>query len=109
MSVYINMDIDILRPLKDMVQVYDAYIRVAPDGKCWLVIDDDDLDTLKEYPLVPVPSHGRLIDADALYEDCVLDNGYEVAATTTRINEYMQLKIDAAPTIIPAEESGDGR
>lgn len=51
-----------------------------------------------------LPMHGRLIDADVLYEDCALDNGYEVAATTTRINEYMQLKIDAAPTIIPAEE-----
>ena len=54
--------------------------------------------------IVPVPPHGRLIDADALYEDCALDHNYEVAATTTRINEYMQLKIDAAPTIIPAEE-----
>jgi hypothetical protein len=45
-----------------------------------------------------------LIDADALYEDCALDNRYEVAATTTRINEYMQLKIDSAPTVIEAEE-----
>lgn len=58
-------------------------------------------------PLVPVPPHRRLIDADALYEDCALDNRYEVAATTTRINEYMQLKIDAAPTIIPAEQKGE--
>lgn len=28
----------------------------------------------------------------------------EVMATATRINEYMQLKIDGAPTIIQAEE-----
>ncbi len=55
-------------------------------------------------PLVPVRQHGRLIDADALYEDCALDRGYEVMATTTRINEYMQLKIDGAPTIIQASE-----
>ena len=55
-------------------------------------------------PLIPVPPHGRLIDADALYEDCALDYNYDVAATTTRINEYMQLKIDAAHTIIPTEE-----
>ena len=54
-------------------------------------------------PLAPVPPHGRLIDADALYEDCALDHDYEVAATTTRINEYMQLKIDAALTVIEAE------
>lgn len=52
---------------------------------------------------IPVPPHGRLIDADELYEDCVLDNDYEVMATTTRINEYIQLKIDNAPTIIMAE------
>ena len=59
---------------------------------------------LDNCPLVPVPPHGRLIDADALYENCALDHGYEVMATTTRINEYMQLKIDRAPTIIPASE-----
>lgn len=52
---------------------------------------------------IPVPAHGRLIDADELYEDCALDHDYEVMATTTRINEYMQLKIDDAPTIISAE------
>ena len=55
-------------------------------------------------PLISVPEHGRLIDADALYEDCALDHNYEVAATTTCINEYMQIKIDDAPTIIQAEE-----
>ncbi len=53
---------------------------------------------------IAVQSHGRLIDADALYEDCALDHNYEIAATTTHINEYMQLKIDAAPTIIPTSE-----
>lgn len=56
------------------------------------------------YRAVHVPAHGRLIDANALYEDCALDRDYEVVATTTRINEYMQLKIDGSPTIIQAEE-----
>lgn len=55
---------------------------------------------------VPVPPHGRLIDADALYEMCVLDTNTDVMASTKRINEYMQLKIDDAPTIIEAEEAG---
>ncbi len=58
----------------------------------------------KKFEAVLVPPHGRLIDADALYEDCALDHSYEVAVTTTRVNEYMQLKIDSAPTVIPAEE-----
>ena len=49
---------------------------------------------------VPVPPHGRLIDADALREDW-LENGE---------NEYIYdtnailCSLDAAPTIIPAEE-----
>lgn len=58
-------------------------------------------------PLTPVPPHGDLIDRDALYEDCALDHDYQVIATTTRINEYMQLKIDNASTIIEAEEVYD--
>ena len=43
-------------------------------------------------PLVPVPAHGRLIDADAL----VRDNGIK------EIPEYYEVVCDA-PTIIPAE------
>lgn len=44
-------------------------------------------------PLVPVPPHGRLIDADAL----VRDNGIK------EIPEYHEVVL-AAPTIIPASE-----
>ena len=58
-------------------------------------------------PLVPIPPHGRLIDADALYESCALDTNIDVMASAKRINEYMQLKVDEAPTIIPAEEDTD--
>ena len=55
-----------------------------------------------ECPLIPIPAHGKLIDADALYESCALDTNIDVMASAKRINEYMQLKIDEAPTIIPA-------
>lgn len=55
------------------------------------------------YRAVPVPAHGRLIDANALYEDCILDRDDETMATATRFNEYMQFKIFGAPTIIEAE------
>lgn len=84
----------------------DGYWKCLVDGShadfggtCWP----------QNCPLVPVPPHERLIDADVLYEDCALDHDYDVMATTTRINEYMQLKIDGAPTIIPAEEEKDGQ
>ena len=54
-------------------------------------------------PLVPVPPHGRLIDADALKKTsypfpCAI--GVEYAVTLR--------SIDDAPTIIPAEEVDDG-
>ena len=48
---------------------------------------------LPNCPLVPVPPHGRLIDADAL----VRDNGIK------EIPEYYEVVRDA-PTIIEAEE-----
>ena len=48
-------------------------------------------------PLVPVPKHGRLIDADALDMNYlhIRDDGMKI---------YTQRAIDNAPTIIPAEE-----
>ena len=49
---------------------------------------------LDSCPLVPVPPHGRLIDADAL----VRDNGIK------EIPEYYEV-VCAAPTIIPAESN----
>ena len=45
-------------------------------------------------PLVPVPDHGRLIDADALKENWFLT---ELGNKVIEVQE-----IDAAPTIIPA-------
>ena len=54
----------------------------------------------RKCPLVPVPPHGRLIDADALLKGC------ERAATEYATREYAfsQSAIENAPTIIPAEE-----
>ena len=53
----------------------------------------------EDCPLIPVPPHGRLIDADAIHAD--IDEkrpgrSYEDAWALT--------VIDAAPTIIPAED-----
>ena len=48
-------------------------------------------------PLIPVPEHGRLIDADALDMNYlrIRDDGMKI---------YTQRAIDNAPTIIQAEE-----
>lgn len=49
---------------------------------------------LPDCPLVPVPDHGRLIDADALCEGRVSNDNVVICAK-------------AAPTIIPADKEGE--
>lgn len=50
-------------------------------------------------PLVPVPEHGRLIDANALTYVMGMDERFSVLEAM-----YLMGVIAAAPTIIPAEE-----
>ena len=53
-------------------------------------------DRRADCPLLEVPPHGRLIDADALKENwCVTELGNKVVEV---------IEIDGAPTIIPADE-----
>ena len=61
-------------------------------------------------PLVPVPAHGRLIDADALEEtdpllcDCIIaEDGFVEWSEWG----YSREQIRNAPTIIPASEEGE--
>lgn len=61
----------------------------------------------EDCPLVPVPPHGRLIDADAAKEflkpvDSIRD--YEPEWTWGELYESNCNAIDKLPTIIPAEE-----
>lgn len=54
---------------------------------------------------VPVPPHGRLIDADALksyMEECKGENAMDIYATG-----YARSFIDNAPTVIPADKDGE--
>lgn len=52
-------------------------------------------------PLIELPPHGRLIDADALKSD----GFYTIVCYTGKMPyEYTAMLIDDAPTIIPAEE-----
>lgn len=67
---------------------------------------DDDVEL--DCPLVPVPEHGRLIDADALkhsgVRDCIYV--YETGKVYVEIDDIVGA-IDAAPTIIPADEEAE--
>ena len=56
-------------------------------------------------PLVPVPPHGRLIDADAL--EYHADNVRDPMGRTEKT--VMWKKIEAAPTIIPADPAEEGK
>lgn len=56
-------------------------------------------------PLIEVPKHGRLIDADALKEKMKIITRTEVQEIVEfDINVY---KVDNAPTIIPADKDGE--
>ena len=86
------------------------------DYWAWYVYEEDDIDTDKpaNCPLIAIPDHGRLIDADALhklFEDQwhylqVLDwnENPTAEATQSGINWCINTMHDDAPTIIPAEE-----
>lgn len=68
-------------------------IKIYPNGK---VAIDMDLECKQIATAVPVPAHGRLIDADAL----VMENYKQYGA----IDDLALEVIKAAPTIIQAEE-----
>lgn len=68
-------------------------LRIYPKGNdCAFYVEqlDIDDDVLDKYWAVPVPPHGRLIDADALCEGRVANDNVVICAKT-------------APTIIEAE------
>lgn len=54
-------------------------------------------------PLIPVPKHGRLIDADALVQ-LFKEKAAEHGGIGGMMVALAAACIDAAPTIIPAEE-----
>ena len=91
---------------------------VYPNGKAMTV--QDDVDPWKELQAVPVPPHGRLIDADALTEttdgiwDCndlyfqpndkICDPNDCKGCKWRETMDCFRRMVRHAPTIIPAEE-----
>jgi hypothetical protein len=71
------------------------YIDIYPDGK---VAHDFDLSCKQIATAVSVPSHGRLIDADALLKD-VREHSESYFA-----EDFAHEWVDVAPTIIPASK-----
>lgn len=71
----------------------------------WYVYPEGDMDDSKSCncPLIPVPDHGRLIDADALLTDTT---NLHVAVVAGWL--YLRTStIEDAPTIIPADKEDE--
>lgn len=91
MSVYIKG--------MEMPKDCDALLHIRPDGRA-VLYPFNGTDEPHEFTAVPVPPHGRLIDADALLKKCEFvcdDDDVDVRAVRYSV-------IDDAPTIIEAEE-----
>lgn len=62
---------------------------------------DDETTRLDNCPLIEIPLHGRLIDADKLKEEFPHDEDWDYPVNT---NSYVVEIIDKSPTIIEKEE-----
>lgn len=83
---------------------YEAVIIVLDKSTAEIAIspEEGDIGYWKEYPLVPVPPHGRLIDGDAaegIYFTEEDENGKDFCDGILYAADW----ISEQPTIIPAE------
>lgn len=71
----------------------------------WYVYSEGDIDNSKpcNCPLISVPPHGRLIDADALNYNMLYKEDW-IAGTGVEAPAIWKKDVESAPTIIPAEE-----
>ena len=104
MSVYING--------MEMPKEKNMILVLSTDGSVWEVdelLDDGSNDRLIAHA-IPVPDHGRLIDADALMlkiQDYIEEYGWETDEHGWHNEKWCAMKetemaISDAPTIIPA-------
>lgn len=102
MGVYINME---------MPQKTYAHCMLIKDidGSAQLLVctkNSGEISEWESYDLVPVPPHGRLIDADALIDSFDPSDFWNPDAED---NCFAAIHVvNTAPTIIPAEEATDG-
>lgn len=58
-------------------------------------------------PLVPVPDHGRLVDADALSEEHRVRAHQGMSENSYSLHTIARAFVNDAPTILPGEEDRD--
>ena len=98
MGVYINMEMPTAHVL----------FCIHPDGKVFADLEGG----WREYKAIPVPPHGRLIDADALraeFQEPNEENGGWRNPDEALVHKTgVWAAIDTAPTIIPADPAEEG-
>ena len=86
----------------EMPKEYAVIIKIYPDGRIGKIpyVQWFQTDLVEGVQAVPVPPHGRLIDADELLQSHSVSDGIYFP------DAYIPATaIKAAPTIIPAEEA----
>ena len=90
-------DMSVLIKGMEMPTNCDALLHIHSDGRA-VLYPFGASGEVTEYQAIPVPPHGRLIDADALLKGCERTGNEYV----TREWAFSQSAIENAPTIIPA-------
>lgn len=78
-------------------------VRIYPDGTCAVPNWQGDCTLIKGTKAVPVPPHGRCIDADALIRELTLDDEDDNSGASLLMAIFLEV-LKAAPAIIEAEE-----
>ena len=82
----------------------NAVVLITPSGDIWMIGNMPNEDThLVKAKAVPVPPHGRGIDADALKVSLVFAE--KTAKWAVPALRAVLMVIDEMPTILPAEET----
>ena len=92
----------------------DEYGFFCPFGYKAYTSETRELKRLDDCPLVPVPPHGRLIDADALMKTCGMamdcydcPNGEHGWCKRSQDAANICEAIEDAPTVIPVSKEGE--
>ncbi len=80
-------------PKKDSVMLW-----ILPNGIA-CVMDDSD----RQYKVIELPPHGRLVDADELDKQMVSEIASGITILYDNLVEWISSYIDNAPTVIEAE------
>ena len=105
MGVYING-----MEMQKVAGRMEAVITILKDGTAQIAISpaDDGIGYWKEYPLIFVPPHGRLIDADELEKKfCSHCDDYMSGKDECKEGCFDLKIIKSMPTVIPADKDGE--